>query len=83
VEPVASESAGDMPPIEKTLGSTWLVQTGRWECFNPGPPYPGSGTHNFLTIRHNNNSDASFADGHVQPVGQDYATNYIYSLPTY
>jgi prepilin-type N-terminal cleavage/methylation domain-containing protein/prepilin-type processing-associated H-X9-DG protein len=83
VEPVASESAADAPPIEKAMGSTWLCVTGRWQAFTPGPPYPGSDAHNFLTIRHNNNSDAAFADGHVQAIGQNYATNYIYSLMSY
>jgi prepilin-type processing-associated H-X9-DG protein len=39
--------------------------------------------HNYLSIRHNKRSDSCFADGHVEPVGQNYATNYIYSLPGY
>jgi prepilin-type N-terminal cleavage/methylation domain-containing protein/prepilin-type processing-associated H-X9-DG protein len=83
VEPVASESASDAPPLEKAMGLTWLAETGRWECFASGPPYPGSVCHNFLTIRHNNKSDAAFADGHVQAIDQGYATNYIYSLMSY
>jgi prepilin-type processing-associated H-X9-DG protein len=38
---------------------------------------------NFLSIRHNKRSDSAFADGHVEAITQMYATNYVYSLPSY
>jgi prepilin-type N-terminal cleavage/methylation domain-containing protein/prepilin-type processing-associated H-X9-DG protein len=82
VEPVASLKPNDEPPIEIAAGGTWVVQCGRWEPFGSNPPYNPPG-NNFLSIRHNKRSDSVFADGHVEPVGQNYATNYMYSLPTY
>jgi prepilin-type N-terminal cleavage/methylation domain-containing protein/prepilin-type processing-associated H-X9-DG protein len=78
VEPVGECTANDCPPIDN---QTWVVQSGRWEPFAAGPPY--TTVHNYLSIRHNKRSDSCFADGHVEPVGQNYATNYIYSLPGY
>jgi prepilin-type processing-associated H-X9-DG protein len=82
VEPVAAmHPNNDEPPIQVTLGTAWVVQCGRWEPFGTDPPY--TTPHNFLSIRHNKRSDSVFADGHVEPVGQNYATNYIYSLPSY
>lgn len=81
VEPVTTLNSVDEPAIEKTLGSTWVVQSGRWEPFSPGNY---TTPHNFLSIRHGKKtSDACFADGHVQAVGQDIATDYTKSLPTY
>ena len=80
VEPVAAlNKNNDEPAVEGT--TTWVVQSGRWEPFGKDPPY--TTPHNFLTVRHGNRSDSCFADGHVEPVGQNYATNYIYSLPSY
>jgi prepilin-type processing-associated H-X9-DG protein len=82
VEPVAALMPGDEPPNEIAQSKTWVVQCGRWEPFGSNPPY--STANNFLSVRHGKQvSDACFADGHVQAVGQDYALNYIYSLPTY
>ncbi len=81
VEPVASLTPTDEPDIERALGSTWVVQCGRWQPFGTDPPY--TTPHNFLTIRHGKRSDSVFADGHVEAVGQNYATNYIYSQATY
>jgi prepilin-type processing-associated H-X9-DG protein/prepilin-type N-terminal cleavage/methylation domain-containing protein len=80
VEPVAALTANDEPAIEKALGSTWVVLSGRWEPFSPGAY---TTPHNFLTIRHRGKSNAGFADGHVAAVGQDYATNEAYSLPSF
>jgi prepilin-type N-terminal cleavage/methylation domain-containing protein/prepilin-type processing-associated H-X9-DG protein len=81
VEPVAALS--EEPAIEAAAGSTWVVQCGRWEPFGSSPPYTGI-PNNFLSMRHGKKySDSVFADGHVEPVGQDKATNYIYSLPSY
>jgi len=83
VEPVASMSSNDRPPVEATSGNpTWVVQCGRWQPFGTTPPYNPPG-NNFLSIRHGGKSDAVFADGHTEPVGQNYATNYMYSLPSY
>jgi len=80
VEPVAElNKVTDEPAIEGT--ATWVVQSGRWEPFGTTPPY--TTPHNFLSIRHNKKSDAVFGDGHVEAVGQNYATNYVYSLPGY
>jgi len=82
VEPVALlNTATDEPAVEAALGSSWVVQCGRWEPFGSNPPY--NTPHNFLSARHGKRSDAVFGDGHVQAVGQDYATNYMYSLPSY
>jgi len=78
VEPVAALNKNDEPGVEGT--ATWVVQSGRWEPFG-NPPY--TTPHNFLSVRHNKKSDACFADGHSEAVGQNYATNYMYSLPTY
>jgi prepilin-type N-terminal cleavage/methylation domain-containing protein/prepilin-type processing-associated H-X9-DG protein len=75
VEPVASINANDAPAID----TTWVVQCGRWQPFNTGV----TAVNNFLTVRHSKKSDACFADGHVEAVGQNYATNPMYSNPTY
>ncbi len=53
VEPVASLTPNDAPPID----TTWVVQSGRWEPFNA----PQTAVHNYLTLRHNKKSDAGFA----------------------
>jgi prepilin-type N-terminal cleavage/methylation domain-containing protein/prepilin-type processing-associated H-X9-DG protein len=82
VEPVAALMPGDEAPNEIVQGKTWVVQCGRWEPFGTSAPYTTA--NNFLSVRHGKQmSDACFADGHVQAVGQDYALNYIYSLPSY
>jgi len=82
VEPVTTLQPWDEPDVEKAAGSTWVVQSGRWEPFGTSPPY--TTPHNYLSTRHGKKvSDSCFADGHVQAVGQDYAVNYMYSLPTY
>jgi prepilin-type N-terminal cleavage/methylation domain-containing protein/prepilin-type processing-associated H-X9-DG protein len=75
VEPVASLNPNDAPPID----TSWVVQCGRWEPFNAAQ----TALNNYLTLRHNKRSDAGFADGHVQAVTQQYATNLMYSLPGY
>jgi len=77
VEPVASINSKDAPPPDLNPGK-WVVQTGRWEPFSAG-----GALHNYLTVRHNQKSDAAFADGHVEAVGQNYATNRLYSDPSY
>ena len=79
VEPVAMiDAPSDAPRID----TTWVVQTGRWEPFGSNPPY--TTPSNYLSMRHAKKySDSCFGDGHAQAVGQNYATNYIYSLPTY
>ena len=78
VEPVARISPNDSPTINT---APWVVQCGRWEPFGTTPPYTTA--HNFLSIRHSKKSDSCFADGHCEPVGQDKATNYVWSLPSY
>jgi prepilin-type N-terminal cleavage/methylation domain-containing protein/prepilin-type processing-associated H-X9-DG protein len=87
VEPVATLNlATDEPGIEPgSAKPTWVVETGRWQPFassfttaNPNVPLD-----NFLSIRHNKRSDSAFADGHVEAITQMYATNYVYSLPSY
>jgi prepilin-type processing-associated H-X9-DG protein len=84
MEPVARLNLGsDEPACEPPSGNpTWVVQSGRWQAFGATPPY-NPPCNNFLSIRHGNKSDSCFADGHTEMVGQNYATNYIYSLPTY
>ena len=76
-EPTASLTANDEPPIQRQLGSTWVVQCGRWEPFNSGQ----TALNNFMSIRHNNKANAAFADAHVAAVGQQYATNLLYLRP--
>jgi prepilin-type N-terminal cleavage/methylation domain-containing protein/prepilin-type processing-associated H-X9-DG protein len=78
VEPVEALNGNDAPSYD----TGWIGQCGRWEPFGSTPPYNPPG-NNFLTIRHNKRSSACFADGHVEAVTQMYATNYIYSLPSY
>lgn len=75
VEPVASLHNSKDAPIYDT---DWVVQSGRWEPFSSST---STTPHNYLTLRHNKKSNAAFADGHVRAVGQDYATNNLYSLP--
>jgi prepilin-type N-terminal cleavage/methylation domain-containing protein/prepilin-type processing-associated H-X9-DG protein len=82
VEGVASLNPTDEPAVEVAAGKTWVVQCGRWQPFGTTPPYNPPG-NNFLSIRHGKKSDSVFADGHVEPCGQDKGTNYIYSLPSY
>jgi prepilin-type N-terminal cleavage/methylation domain-containing protein/prepilin-type processing-associated H-X9-DG protein len=76
VEPVAAITAFDAPPID----TTWVVQSGRWEPFTSST---ATSPHNYLTVRHNKKSDATFADGHVEAIGQLQATNQSYCLPSY
>jgi len=89
VEPVAALNPNtDEPAIEQQLGRTWVVQCGRWEPFGNNPssmnPLTYTGPANFLSIRHDKKfSDACFADGHVESVGQNYGTNSNYSVPGY
>jgi prepilin-type processing-associated H-X9-DG protein len=78
-EPVAALTANDEPPIERQMGKTWVVQSGRWEPFNAGQ----TAVNNYMTIRHNNKANAGFADGHVAAVGQQYATNLLYLRPDF
>ena len=78
VEPVARLVPGDEPDIEKAMGSSWVVQCGRFEPFNTAK----TALNNFLTVRHNKRSNSTFADGHAEAVGQNYATNIIYLDPT-
>ena len=49
------------------------------------PPSPATTNtlNNFLTVRHNKNSDATFADGHSAAVSQMYATNLMYLDPVF
>jgi len=84
VEPDAALAANDAPAIDTV---SWVVQSGRWEPFGAPAttsPLTYTGTpHNFLSIRHSKRSNSCFADGHVEAVGQNYATNFMYSLPSY
>jgi prepilin-type N-terminal cleavage/methylation domain-containing protein/prepilin-type processing-associated H-X9-DG protein len=75
-EPVAAEN--ERPPVEVQMGSTWLVQCGRWE------PYGGSGgLNNFLSIRHNGKgADVCYADGHASYILWQTSTNLLYLIPT-
>ena len=77
VEPVACVVSGpvDAPPYD----TTWVVQCGRWQPFNTAQ----TALNNYLSIRHGKKSDSVFADGHVEAVGQNYATNMVYSNPSY
>jgi prepilin-type N-terminal cleavage/methylation domain-containing protein/prepilin-type processing-associated H-X9-DG protein len=76
-EPVAALTPNDEPPIERQLGLTWVVESGRWEPFKPDLVT----LDNFMSIRHNNKANAAFADSHVAAVGQQYATNLLYLNP--
>jgi prepilin-type N-terminal cleavage/methylation domain-containing protein/prepilin-type processing-associated H-X9-DG protein len=83
VEPVAQlKLVTDEPDIEPVSSHpTWVVQCGRWEPFGQ-PPYTGIPA-NFLSVRHSKKSNSCFGDGHVEIVGQNYATNCVYSQATY
>lgn len=83
VEPVASLTPNDEPKVERDKGDTWVVQCGRWQPFGSSPPYDLNNLNNYLSIRHKGKSKATFADGHVESVGQDYAVNYMYSQANY
>jgi prepilin-type N-terminal cleavage/methylation domain-containing protein/prepilin-type processing-associated H-X9-DG protein len=74
-EPVAAEN--ERPPIEVSLGLTWLVQCGRWE------PYGDSMTlNNFLTIRHEGKGgNVCYADGHAAYITWQVSTNLLYLEP--
>ncbi len=78
VEPVARLVPGDEPDIEKAMGSSWVVQCGRFQPFNTAK----TSLNNFLTVRHSKRSNTTFVDGHSEAVGQNYATNIIYLDPT-
>jgi len=85
VEPVGEINpkdapAIDMPPVKAT---PWVTQCGRWEPFGSTAASYTAAPANYLSIRHAKKSDSCFADGHVEAVGQDKATNYVYSLPGY
>jgi prepilin-type N-terminal cleavage/methylation domain-containing protein/prepilin-type processing-associated H-X9-DG protein len=73
-EPVATLSANDAPSCD----TTWVAQCGRWQPFNTTQ----TALNNYLTVRHNQKSDATFADGHGEAITQQYATNLLYSLPS-
>ena len=76
VEPVAAINVQDAPVID----TTWVVQCGRWQPFS-GSPF--TTPINYLSMRHSKKSDAVFADGHVETIGQDKATDQQYSNPSY
>jgi prepilin-type N-terminal cleavage/methylation domain-containing protein/prepilin-type processing-associated H-X9-DG protein len=76
-EPTASLQPDDEPPIERQMGSQWVVQSGRWEPFDPAQ----TAVHNFLTVRHNRKGDVTFADGHVLPDNGRFATNLVNLRP--
>jgi prepilin-type N-terminal cleavage/methylation domain-containing protein/prepilin-type processing-associated H-X9-DG protein len=77
VEPTASLTPKDEPPIEIAMGSSWVVQCGRWQAFNTGQ----TALNNFMSVRHNKRATAAFADGHVALVTQQYATNIVFLRP--
>ena len=79
VEPVMALIPSDAPAID----TGWIGQCGRWEPFGTAASSYTAAPNNFLTIRHSKRSGSVFADGHTEAVGQNYATNYIYSLPSY
>ena len=79
-EPTTTLKPWDEPPVQVAAASTWVVQSGRWEPFSPGNL---TTPHNYLSIRHGKKGDVCFADGHAQSVGQEIATDYRNSLPTY
>jgi prepilin-type N-terminal cleavage/methylation domain-containing protein/prepilin-type processing-associated H-X9-DG protein len=76
-EPTASLNPNDEPPSQIALGSSWVVQSGRWEPFNPGQ----TSLHNFETVRHNKKGDVTFADGHAAAVSWQFATNILHLKP--
>jgi prepilin-type N-terminal cleavage/methylation domain-containing protein/prepilin-type processing-associated H-X9-DG protein len=71
-EPVALLKPTDEPPVEKADGSTWILECGRYQALGGSP---GSWTdNNYLSVRHAGKSDATFADGHVEPVPPSWGT---------
>jgi len=77
VEPVAALNPSDEPPIESQMGSTWVVQCGRWEPYNSAQ----TALNNFLTVRHSKKADVVFADGHGSLVPWWFGTNMLYLRP--
>jgi prepilin-type N-terminal cleavage/methylation domain-containing protein/prepilin-type processing-associated H-X9-DG protein len=76
-EPTAALNANDEPPIQAQMGSTWVVQCGRWEPYNAA----GTTLNNFLTVRHNKKGNVAFADSHAGPVTWQFATNLVNIKP--
>jgi prepilin-type N-terminal cleavage/methylation domain-containing protein/prepilin-type processing-associated H-X9-DG protein len=76
-EPTAWLNPADESPIQTQMGSTWVVQCGRWEPYNSA----GTTLNNFLSIRHNGKGDVAYADGHVMAVTWQTATNKLYIQP--
>jgi prepilin-type N-terminal cleavage/methylation domain-containing protein/prepilin-type processing-associated H-X9-DG protein len=75
-EPVALLQPSDEPAIESKAGSTWVVECGRFQPLNP------DGTdNNYLSIRHDGKSDATFGDGHVGVVPPIDSTIAAYLQP--
>jgi prepilin-type N-terminal cleavage/methylation domain-containing protein/prepilin-type processing-associated H-X9-DG protein len=77
VEPTAALNPNDEPAGQIAMGSRWVVQSGRWEPYNPGATSP----HNFLTVRHSKKAVVAFADGHATSVPWQIATNVLYLKP--
>jgi prepilin-type N-terminal cleavage/methylation domain-containing protein/prepilin-type processing-associated H-X9-DG protein len=76
-EPTAALTPNDEPAGQLALGSTWVVQCGRWEPYNSA----GTALNNFMTVRHNLKGDVAYADGHVTSVPWTIATNVLYLKP--
>ena len=77
VEPTASLNPKDEPPIQIAMGSTWVVQCGRWEPYNSA----GTTLNNFMSARHNKKADVTFADGHTAVFTAQQSTNKFYIQP--
>ena len=76
-EPTALLNPKDEPPIQIQMGSTWVVQCGRWEPYNSS----GATLNNFMTVRHNNKAVITYADGHTGMMAGQYATDKLYVQP--
>jgi len=80
VEPVMALTLNEDEPAVEAASSKpdWIGQCGRFQPFNTDV----TALDNFLTVRHNQRSTATFIDGHTEVIGQNYATNIMYLEPT-
>ena len=76
-EPTASLKPNDESPTQQQMGSTWIVQCGRWEPYDK----TGASLINFMSVRHNRKADVTFADGHTAVIPWQLSTNLLYVQP--
>jgi prepilin-type N-terminal cleavage/methylation domain-containing protein/prepilin-type processing-associated H-X9-DG protein len=71
--------AGKLMLVEEVGSLSDSPDPGSGQVINDGRWMPGQ---DLLTIRHGGKADATFADGHVQPVTPDFGADVTNSLPS-